>query len=203
MQMVIGITGGIASGKSTVSPFISSLGCTVVDADVASRKVMEPGEEAYQQVKDAFGESVFKEDGNLNRETLGAIIFHNKEKRQLLNSIVHPAVRKWMNTQQEEAFARGEEVVFVDIPLLFESKLTSTVNRTLLVYVDDDVQLARLMERNDFSKEEALARIQSQMPLVEKKKLADEVINNNGTIEDTKKQLLDILRKWHIRVKES
>ncbi|MEH6942412.1 dephospho-CoA kinase [Bacillus sp. JJ722] len=199
MRKVIGVTGGIASGKSTVSKMIADLGFTVVDADLAARKVVELGEAAYLPLEEAFGKEIFKEDSTLNREKLGSIIFHNEDKRLLLNSIMHPAIRKYMDEQKEAAFENGEEVVFMDIPLLFEGKLTKTVDQSLLVFVDADVQLQRLMERNGLSKGEAMARIQSQMPLSEKKSLADAVIDNNGTIEETKKQLLAVLDKWSIK----
>ena len=198
MHKIIGLTGGIASGKSTISKMIEQLGFTVLDADIASRKVIEPGEEAYFKVKEAFGNDIFHEDGTLNRAELGNLIFNNEEKRLLLNSIMHPAVRKWMNDRQEEAFNRGEKVVFQDIPLLFEGNMKQEFDHTILVYVDADVQLERLMKRNAFSREEALARIHSQMSLLEKRALADEVINNNGLEEDSKKQLIDILRKFEL-----
>lgn len=198
MHKIIGLTGGIASGKSTISKMIKQLGYTVLDADIASRKVIEPGEEAYIKVKEAFGEHIFNEDGTLNRAELGNLIFNNEEKRLLLNSIMHPAVRKWMNDRQEEAFKRGEKVVFQDIPLLFEGNMQKSFDHTILVYVEADVQLQRLMERNNFSKEEALSRIRSQMPLSEKLALADEVINNNGTEEESKRQLLNILKKLEV-----
>lgn len=198
MNTVIGITGGIASGKSTVSNMIADMGFTIVDADIAARAVVESGTSAFREVVTVFGEDILLKDGNINREKLGTIIFHDEEKRVKLNQIVHPAVRKYMNDQKEAAFARGESIVFMDIPLLFESNLTKMVDKTLLVYVDTDTQLQRLMNRNDLSKNEALARISSQMPLVEKKELADEIINNNGTIAHTKLQLYDVMKKWNI-----
>lgn len=198
MSKVIGVTGGIASGKSTISNIIKNLGFTVVDADLAARVVVEPGQSAYNEVVATFGSDILNQDGSINRAQLGAIIFNNEEKRLKLNEIVHPAIRAYMNSQKEEAFARGEKVVFMDIPLLFESKLTNTVDVSLLVYVDDEVQLKRLMERNNLSEEEALARIRSQMPLSEKRALADEMIDNNGSIEDSRRQLMLILDKWNV-----
>ncbi|MBK5462360.1 dephospho-CoA kinase [Peribacillus sp. TH27] len=198
MGQIIGITGGIASGKSSVSLYIQELGFTIVDADVASRAVVEPGEEAYHQVVKAFGEDILLVDGNIDRVKLGSIIFHDQEKRLLLNSIVHPAVRNWMRIKTEKALAAGEETVFMDIPLLFESKLTFMVEKTLLVYVDERVQLERLMNRNGLSETDALARIQSQMPLADKKVLADAVIDNNGNLEETKKQVKTVLCNWNV-----
>lgn len=195
---VIGITGGIASGKSTISNIIRSLGFVVVDADIAAREVVMPGEPAYQKIIETFGEEILLENKEINRVKLGSIIFHNEEKRLILNSIVHPAVRQKMLADKDAAIERGEKTVFMDIPLLFESKLTYMVDRTILVYVDENTQLKRLIERNQLSKEDALARIQSQMPLSEKKALADAVIDNNGTIDQSKEQLLEILRQWGV-----
>lgn len=196
--IVIGITGGIASGKSTISNIIRSLGFVVVDADIAAREVVMPGEPAYQKIIETFGEEILLENKEINRVKLGSIIFHNEEKRLILNSIVHPAVRQKMLADKDAAIERGEKTVFMDIPLLFESKLTYMVDRTILVYVDENTQLKRLIERNQLSKEDALARIQSQMPLSEKKALADAVIDNNGTIDQSKEQLLEILRQWGV-----
>ncbi|MEY8756130.1 dephospho-CoA kinase [Peribacillus frigoritolerans] len=198
MGQIIGITGGIASGKSTVSLYLQELGFTIVDADLASRAVVEPGEEAYHQVVKAFGEDILLTDGNIDRVKLGSIIFNDQEKRLLLNGIVHPAVRNWMRVKTEAALASGEETVFMDIPLLFESKLTFMVDKTLLIYVDEQVQLKRLMNRNGLSETEALARINSQMPLADKKALADAVIDNNGDINETKRQVKAILSEWYV-----
>ncbi|MFJ7306641.1 dephospho-CoA kinase [Peribacillus frigoritolerans] len=198
MGQIIGITGGIASGKSTVSLYLQELGFTIVDADLASRAVVEPGEEAYHQVVKAFGEDILLTDGNIDRVKLGSIIFNDQEKRLLLNGIVHPAVRNWMRVKTEAALSSGEETVFMDIPLLFESKLTFMVDKTLLIYVDEQVQLERLMNRNGLSETEALARINSQMPLADKKALADAVIDNNGDINETKRQVKAILSEWYV-----
>ncbi|KWW20019.1 MULTISPECIES: dephospho-CoA kinase [Peribacillus] len=198
MGQIIGITGGIASGKSSVSLYLQELGFTIIDADLASRAVVEPGEEAFHQVVRAFGEDILLADGTIDRAKLGSIIFHDQEKRLLLNSIVHPAVRKWMRLKTEEALAAGKETVFMDIPLLFESKLTYMVEKTLLIYADERVQLERLMNRNGLSEAEALARIHSQMPLADKKALADAIIDNNGELRETKKQVRAILNEWHV-----
>ncbi|MDO7487894.1 dephospho-CoA kinase [Peribacillus frigoritolerans] len=198
MGQIIGITGGIASGKSTVSLYLQELGFTIVDADLASRAVVEPGEEAYHQVVKTFGEDILLTDGNIDRVKLGSIIFNDQEKRLLLNGIVHPAVRNWMRLKTEAALSSGEETVFMDIPLLFESKLTFMVDKTILIYVDEQVQLQRLMNRNGLSETEALARINSQMPLADKKALADAVIDNNGDINETKRQVKSILSEWYV-----
>ncbi|MDQ0220093.1 dephospho-CoA kinase [Peribacillus cavernae] len=199
MRQVIGITGGIASGKSSVSQFIrDDLGFTIIDADLASREVVEPGEKAYNKIVESFGPQILLDEETIDRAKLGAIIFNDTEKRLLLNSIVHPAVRKRMIALKDAAFEREEETVFMDIPLLFESKLTTMVDKTLVVYVDKRVQIERLMKRNDYSEAEALARIASQMPLSEKKALADAVIDNNGDFEDTILQVRQVLLDWNV-----
>lgn len=200
MSLVIGLTGGIASGKSTVSTMFKEMNIPVVDADVEARLAVMKGEVAYFQIIDTFGKDILLEDGEIDRQKLGLIIFHQEEKRKLLNEIVHPEVRKRMTGQVEEAQQNGEEVIVLDIPLLFESKLTYMVEKTILVYVDYDTQLERLMKRNSLSIDDAKARIQSQMPLNEKMKLADAVINNNGSIEETKKQLINVLTQLGIKI---
>lgn len=198
LSLVIGITGSIATGKSTVSKMIKELGFTVVDADIVARVVVEPGEEAYQKIVEHFGEEILLANGEIDRKKLGDLVFQNEEKRLLLNSIVHPAVRKKMNEEKELAFRRGEKVVFLDIPLLYESNLTYMVDKVLVVYVDQTTQLERLMNRNHLTKEEALARITSQLSIEQKRERADAVIDNRGTIEQTKTQLLSILKDWKI-----
>lgn len=199
MVQIIGLTGGIASGKSTISNMLNSQGFTIVDADIAARVVMEPGEEAYEKTVDMFGKSVLLQAGHINREKLGSIIFHDGEKRELLNSIVHPAVRKKMNEWKDIAIAEGKKTVIYDIPLLFESNLTHLVSKIILVYVDEAVQLERLMKRNDLPEEEAKARITSQLPLCEKIKLADAVIDNNDSKESSLLQLEHLIKKWNIK----
>ncbi|MRX71765.1 dephospho-CoA kinase [Bacillus lacus] len=199
MTLFIGLTGGIASGKSTVSNMILELGIPVIDADKIAKEAVEPEEEAYKEIVRAFGNKVLKVDGNLDREKLGEIVFNSPEKRQLLNGIVHPAVRKEMNRQKDILISDGIQAGILDIPLLFESKLSHMVDKTLLVYADESVQFQRLKRRNGYSDEQAASRIASQLPLKDKISMADAVINNNGTIEDTKKQLLTILTQWKIK----
>lgn len=186
MAKIIGLTGGIASGKSTVSNMLKTKGFTIVDADIAARKVVEPGEPAYEQIIEAFGEGILLQDLTLDRKKLGALIFADEALRMKLNSIVHPAVRAWMTREKDRAIENGKKTVFLDIPLLFESRLTYMVERTILVYVDEETQLKRLMARNGLSEKEAQMRIRAQMPLSEKKALADAVLDNNGSLEETK-----------------
>lgn len=195
MALVVGLTGGIASGKSTVSNMLKEMNITVIDADVEARLAVKKGEPGYQRIIEEFGVDILLPDGEIDRQKLGAIIFHDEQKRQQLNQIVHPEVRRRMTEQKEAAVRRGEKIVILDIPLLFESNLRYMVDKTILVYVDREVQLQRLMERNQLSVEEAEARILAQMLLEKKKELADELINNNGSLKDTKKQLMEILTR--------
>ncbi|WP_456273789.1 dephospho-CoA kinase [Bacillus sp. AK031] len=199
MSSIIGLTGGIASGKSTVSRLLMNKGFTIVDADLAARKVVEPGEPAYEKIIEVFGQKILNDDNTINRGELGAIIFHNQERRLLLNEIVHPAVRSQMLAEKDEAFLQGKKTVVMDIPLLFESNLTWMVEKTIVVYVDRETQINRLMERNSLSEEEALARIQSQMSLEKKKDLAHAVLDNRRTIEQTMLQLDELIASWNLQ----
>lgn len=201
MMLTVGLTGGIASGKSTISSYYRSQNIPVIDADMESRLAVEKGEPAYVEIVAHFGKGILQEDGTLNRQKLGEIIFSNEAERNVLNSIVHPDVRRRMDKKQRQAVEAGEKIVILDIPLLFENKLNQTVDRTILVYVEEDIQIARLMKRNNLSYEQALNRINTQMPLKEKINLADEVINNNGTIEDSQQQAKSILEKWDVFLK--
>ncbi|MBU0904261.1 MAG: dephospho-CoA kinase [Firmicutes bacterium] len=196
--MIIGLTGSIASGKSTVSKMLQDMGFSIIDADIVAREVVELGSDTLQEIQNQFGNEVLHTDGTLNREVLGSMIFHQPAKRKQLNDIMHPAIRKEMLKQRDELTKKGNETFFMDIPLLFESRLQHLVEKILVVSVTEDVQLERLMSRNNLSKEEAEARIKSQLPLSEKEKGADAVIYNNGSIEESKKQLESILKIWDV-----
>ena len=198
MALVIGLTGGIASGKSTVSKMLIDFGLAVIDADKIAHQVVEVGTPAYKEIVNAFGEEIILTDQKINRPMLGSIIFNNKEKRNILNNIVHPAVRKEMLDQMDQHVKHGSKAVILDIPLLYESQLTHMVEKTVLVYVNKDIQLTRLKARNGLTVEEAEARIASQLPLDQKIALADAIIDNNGSIQETKEQLLDLLHEWKV-----
>lgn len=198
MATILGLTGGIATGKSTVSNMIKEIGIPVIDADLAARAVVDVGEEAYQNIVNHFGKEILTEDGTINRERLGSIVFHDEKQREVLNSIVHPAVRKRMLRERDELVEEGHRAIVMDIPLLFESDLAHMVDKVIVVFTDEDIQLQRLMERNRLSEKEAKARISSQIPITEKISLADAVINNNGSINETKRQLMHILETWNI-----
>lgn len=196
--MIIGLTGSIASGKSTVAKMLKELGLPIIDADQVARLVVEPGTETLSKIAEVFGKDILHENGELNRAKLGNIIFHNPSKRKELNDIIHPAIRKEMLRQRDEWTDKGEKHIVMDIPLLFESHLQHFVEKILVVSVTEDTQLKRLMERNHLSKEEAKARIASQLPLSVKEKGADAVIYNNESLDKTRKQLLEILTLWDV-----
>lgn len=196
MTLVIGLTGGIASGKSTVSQMIKEKGIRVVDADIIAKEAVSKGSAALHQIVQTFGEEVLLPNGELNRQQLGAIIFSDEEKRKKLNAIVHPEVRKEMLEQRDEGVSNNETFVVLDIPLLFESKLEGLVDRIIVVYTTPELQLSRLMIRNDLSEEEALNRIHSQQPLEEKCQKADRVIENTKDLAFMRKQLENILNEW-------
>ncbi|MEK5147677.1 MULTISPECIES: dephospho-CoA kinase [Psychrobacillus] len=194
--MIIGLTGSIASGKSTVANMLSEMGFPIIDADLVARIVVEKGTATLETIKEVFGTQVIHEDGTLNREELGALIFSDPSKRKQLNDIMHPAIREEMLVQRQQLVQQGNPVIIMDIPLLFESRLQSFVDKILVVTVTEQKQLERLMARNGFTHEEARLRIQSQLPLSVKEEGADAVIYNNETIEETKQQLLKILAIW-------
>lgn len=196
MTLIIGLTGSIATGKSTVSKMFTNLNIPVIDADKIARIVVEPGYDAHIRVVDYFGEDILSKDGTIDRPKLGKIIFANTKKRDALNDIVHPAVRKEMLRQRDDLVKQEHKYIVLDIPLLFESKLTHLVDKTIVVYTDVVIQIERLMKRNNFSSEEAMERIQSQMSINDKTELADVVIDNNGTKAESLAQLKKILNDW-------
>ena len=195
--MIIGLTGSIASGKSTIADMIRNMGLPIVDADLVARQVVEVGSPTLAEIVEEFGQDILLSTGEMGRAKVGAIIFNDEQNRLKLNSIIHPAIRVEMIRQRDAYVGEGKHVV-MDIPLLFESKLQHLVDKILVVTVSPDVQLQRLMTRNNLSKEEAEARIASQLPLKEKEEGADAIIYNNGTIEQSKHQLLDIMHSWEV-----
>lgn len=192
MGKVIGLTGGIGTGKSTVSELLAAHGFKIVDADVASREAVKKGSEGLQQVKQVFGEEAVDANGEMNRKYIGEIVFNDAEKRKELNQIVHPIVREIMENQKEKYLSEGYNVI-MDIPLLFENNLQDTVDETWLVYASESIQVERLMERNDLSQEEAKARVYSQISIDKKQRMADHVIDNRGTLLELKQNLEQLL----------
>ncbi|CAH2302723.1 dephospho- kinase domain-containing isoform X2 [Pelobates cultripes] len=199
-MFLVGLSGGIASGKSTVVLILRKLGCAVIDADVLARQVVQQGTPAYNKIVYHFGKEVLLDNGELDREKLGSIIFSDPEKRGLLNSITHSPIRKAMLKQILWYFFLGYRYVILDIPLLFESRnLIHYMKHTILVYCDPQTQTERLILRNGLSREDAMKRLASQLPIDSKVPLADLVINNSGDRDSTRQQVLQL----HARLEAS
>ena len=192
---VLGLTGGIGSGKSMVASMFAKLGADVIDADRLAREVVEPGQPALEEIATAFGRDILLPDGRLDRGKLGRIIFADPVARRRLNAITHPRIRERM---EAEIAAHGSQpgVLIVDIPLLYENDRTRAVEAVIVVWVDQQTQLRRLNERDGLSAEEARQRIGAQMPLDEKRARADAVIDNNGSRENTRRQVEAIYRRY-------
>lgn len=192
MPKVIGLTGGIASGKSTVSELLTAHGFKVVDADVAARQAVAKGTKGLEQVKAVFGEAAIDKDGNMDRAYVGDVIFNHPKKRLELNEIVHPIVHDIMQQEKEDYLKQGFNVI-MDIPLLFENELQDTVDEVWLVYTSESIQIERLMERNDLSMEDAKARVYSQISIDKKRRMADHEIDNRDTKLELKQNLEQLL----------
>ncbi|MCC5889046.1 MAG: dephospho-CoA kinase [Alkalibacterium sp.] len=191
MTYFLGLTGGIASGKSTASQFFKSKGIPVIDADVIAREAMETDQPAFRDVVDSFGTSILTDEGNLDRKALGQLIFNDEAKRKKLNAIVQEDIRQRINRQKKDFSEKDTPLVILDIPLLFEADYEDEVNAVMVVYVDRETQIKRLMSRDDISEEDAVKRIDAQYPIEEKAEKADVVINNNYSIKETQNQLAD------------
>lgn len=192
MTYVLGLTGGIASGKSTVSNYLYEQGAVVIDADIVSRQVVRPGTKGFLALVSEFGKQIQNEDGTLNRAALGEIIFNDQKKRDVVNGLLHPLIKEEMLNQVKVAEEKAVDLVVLDIPLLFESKCEQYCDAVLVVDVSPETQKGRLMRRNDFTQKEAQARIDSQMDPADRKKRADFVVNNDASEEKTYQQV-DIL----------
>jgi dephospho-CoA kinase len=188
--LLVGLTGSIATGKSTVSRMFAHLGARVIDADLLAREVVMPGQAAYARIVEEFGPQVVQEDGSLDRKALGALVFGDPAKRKRLEEITHPAIglrqQRILSVFDEEAF---EGVVIWDVALLYEGGGAAKMDRVVVVYADPETERRRLMKRDGLSEADARARIASQMPIAEKAKLADYVIDNSGTRAETERQV--------------
>ena len=192
MSKVIGLTGGIASGKSTVSELLTAFGFKVVDADTAAREAVAKGTPGIAKVKEVFGEEAIDENGEMDRKYMGELVFNNPGERIKLNEIVHPKVREIMEEKKQQFLNKGHNVI-MDIPLLFENELQDTVDEVWLVYTSESIQIDRLMERNDLTQEEAKARVYSQISIDKKSRMADHVIDNLGDKLELKQNLERLL----------
>ena len=195
MTFLLGLTGGIASGKSTISRYFSEKSIPVIDADIVARQVVEPGEIGLRRIVNTFGEDVLQDSGELNRKKLGQIIFNDDQKRTQLNDMLSELIRENILSQIKHYQSKNASLIVLDIPLLFEGRYDSIVDEVMVSYIPREVQLTRLMARDNLYKEDALKRIDSQMSLDKKKELADVVINNTGSIDKTLQQVNAWLNK--------
>lgn len=201
MGKIIGITGGIASGKSTVTNFLRQKGFEVVDADALVHQLQKPGGRLFQILVEHFGEKVLLEDGKLNRPLLASLIFSNSEEREWSKQTQGQIIREELWDLRDK-LAQTEDVFFMDIPLLFEQDYASWFDETWLVYVSRDTQLDRLVKRDCLTIDAAQARLSSQWPLEEKKKLATCVIDNNGSREQLLSQVVKLLEGGYIHARD-
>jgi dephospho-CoA kinase len=185
---LIGLTGGVGSGKSTVAAILRDLGADIVDADEASHAVYAPGTPGFDAVVLEFGPEYVR-GGEIDRARLGHLVFDDADARRRLNAIVHPLVRDWMAERTREAAERGAAVVIQDVPLLYENRLEDLFSSIVLVYAPEDVQLERLVEGRGLDPDRARAMIAAQMPIDEKRRRAHHVIDNSGTREETRRQV--------------
>ena len=194
---IVGLTGGISSGKSTVSSYLKQLKIPVIDADEVARKVVEPNSQGAREIRKTFGSDVFEEDGSLNRQKLGALIFSNAENRQKLDDLLQPLIKIMILDEIEEYRQKGETMIVLDLPLLFEKHYEELCEEIIVVYVPEELQLERLMKRNQYTKQEALSRIDSQLSIEEKRKRATVLLDNQGTIQ----QLYHQVEQWLVETK--
>ena len=184
---LVGLTGGVGSGKSTVAAMLRDLGAVVIDADEAAHAVYEPGTPGFDSVVREFGDEYVRE-GRIDRRRLGELVFKDPDARRRLNAIVHPLVREWMAARTAEAIERGAEVVVQDVPLLFENGLERLFPKVILVWVPEAVQVKRLVDSRGYTAERAREVIAAQMPIDEKRARAQHVIDNSRTTEMTREQ---------------
>jgi dephospho-CoA kinase len=192
---LVGLTGGIASGKSTVAKILERLGAAVINADDLSREVVEPGKVAWQEIIDAFGTGVLQPDQTLDRQKLRTVIFSDRDGRKKLEAIIHPRVRALAEERIREHTAAGYSIIVYEVPLLFEGKLHEWLRPVILVACDVDTQRSRLQERDHLTQTEAQKHIDAQMSLAEKRRLADYVIENDGNLEELEQQVQVVLKK--------
>jgi dephospho-CoA kinase len=194
-----GLTGGIASGKSTVARMFQEEGACLIDLDEVAHFVQEPGRPGWEAVKGCFGSDILNDDGTIDRGKLGAIVFHDREKLEELNRLVHPAVfEEWNRRLADIGKINPRAIVISDIPLLFELGMKHWLDCVILVYVSSEDQIERLIKRNGFGREDAHARLASQMPIADKIPHADYVIDNGGSIDKTRaavKQIWNELKR--------
>jgi dephospho-CoA kinase len=198
MTLIIGLTGGIVSGKSTAASMFKDLGAKIVDVDKIGHSVILPHRPAWKKIIRLFGKDFLRNDLTIDRGKLGKIVFTNQTLLKKLNEITHPeiikVIKKEINLAKNKTYNQ-EKILIIDAALIYEAKMDRLMDKIIVVYINEDEQAKRLIERNDLSKEEALQRIKSQMPIKEKVKMADYVIDNSNSMDETKKQVEKIWKK--------
>lgn len=192
---LVGLTGGIASGKSTVAAILRRLGASIVNADELSREVVQPGQDAWNEITKSFGSEILQEDMTLDRKKLRKIVFDNPEARKKLEAIIHPRVRALAEKRIGELAASGSSVIVYEVPLLFEAQIHLWLRPVILVACDIETQKKRLLERDHLTELEAQQHLDAQMSLAEKRKLADYVIENDTTLEELEQRVRAVLHK--------
>lgn len=192
---LVGLTGGIASGKSTVAAILRRLGATIINADALSREVVQPEQEAWKEIIKTFGPDILQEDKTLDRRKLRKIVFDNPEARKKLEAIIHPRVRALAERRISELAAAGSSVIVYEVPLLFEAQIHLWLRPVILVACDLETQKKRLLERDHLTELEAQQHLDAQMSLEEKRKLADYLIENDGTLEKLEQDVRAVLEK--------
>ncbi|HEX2226029.1 MAG TPA: dephospho-CoA kinase [Candidatus Binatia bacterium] len=192
---LIGLTGGIASGKSTVAAILRRLGAAIVNADELAREVVQPGTPGWKEIVEAFGAEALQADQTVDRQKLRTIVFNNPETRKKLEAIIHPRVRALAQKRIQEHAASGSEIVVYEVPLLFEGNLQASLRPVVLVAADVATQKRRLRERDGLAESEAEKHITAQMSLEEKRRLADYVIENEGNIDHLERQVKEVLAR--------
>ena len=195
MTLVLGLTGGIATGNSTADKFFEEKNIPIVDCDEIAHNIMNVNKPAWKDIKEVFGEKYLNEDQTINRKKLGKLVFNDPTKMKILNEITHPRIFQEMESQIAQYKSEGYSLIIVDAPVLFESHSEKYYDKTLVISLPQDLQIKRLMARNNLTKEEALSRINSQMSLKEKEARATYVIENTGSVEDLYKKLNELLTK--------
>jgi dephospho-CoA kinase len=194
----VGLTGGIATGKSTVARMFARRGAAVIDADQMVRELQKPGSAVYEAIVDAFGPQILGCDGTIDRKSLGDLVFHDEQLRRHLETIVHPALINAVERRVAELRTQGVAVCVVELPLLMEAEAERRFDCVVVVTAPEEVQVARLMADRGLTREEALARIASQMPLGEKERRGDFVIENGGALQETERRVQEIY-EWLLR----
>ena len=196
MALIVGLTGGIVGGKSTVASMFRDLGAKIIDADILSHSVILPFKPAWKKIVKLFGEDILRKDLTINREKLGKIVFADQALLKKLNEITHPEIikliKKEINLARDKTHNQ-EKILVIDAALIYEAKIDRLMDKIIVVYINEDEQIKRLIKRNNLSKDEASQRVKSQISMKEKIKMADYVIDNNNSLDKTRKQ---VVKTW-------